>query len=160
MCVRPFSFAALVLAFAFAFPMGAHADDAARETLARELMVVTGAGDLGKQVIEGMSAQLSGNATMASFLEKFVELAKPDELVELVVPLYVKAFDEETLQAAVDFYNTPAGKKMVAATPQLTQESMALGQAWGMKLAKQAQEAVDADKAAAGEAAGLPYERD
>ncbi len=149
MCVRPFSLAAIVLAFAFAFPAGAHADDAAREKLARELMVVTGAGDLGKQVIEGMTAQLSGNAAMAPFLEKFVELAKPDELVDLVVPLYVKTFDEETLQAALDFYNTPAGKTMIAATPQLTQESMALGQAWGMKLAKQAQEAVDADKVAA-----------
>jgi len=96
-------------------------------------------------VIEGMSAQLGGNEQMRPFLEKFVELAKPDELVNLIIPLYVKTYDEDTLQAAIDFYKTEAGQKLIAAMPQLTQESMEIGQKWGMELAQKAQAALDAE---------------
>ncbi len=148
MSVRPLSLAALFLAFFMAVPLSAQADDAKKEKLARELMVLTGAGDLGKQVIEGMTAQLGSNKEMKPFLDKFVELADTDELVNLVIPLYVKAYDQETLEAAIEFYKSEAGRKLIAATPMLTQESMVIGQKWGMELAQKAQAALEADKAA------------
>ena len=148
MTIRPLHITALFLALAFAFPTAARADDAAKEKLARELMAVTGSADLGKQMIEGMTAQFGAQPGIpADFVKKFLELADPNDLVEMVVPLYVKTFDESTLQAAVDFYKTTAGQKLVAALPVITQESMVLGQAWGVELAKKAQAAVEADAA-------------
>ena len=46
--------AAFALALLFVLPAAA-ADDAAKEKLARELMALTGAADMGKQVMEGMN---------------------------------------------------------------------------------------------------------
>jgi len=39
-------------------------------------------------------------------------------------PLYDKYFTEEDLQAMIDFYKTPTGKKTISVMPQLLQESM------------------------------------
>ena len=135
----------LVLALALALPAAARADDTAKDKLARELMVLTGSADLGAQMMEGMADQFRNQRGIPEgFVDKFLELAKPEGLVEMVVPLYVKTFDEETLQAAVDFYKTPAGKNLVAGLPQITQESMALGKQWGMELAQKTQAALEA----------------
>jgi hypothetical protein len=135
MTVRPLSITAILIAVLFAFPSAASADDKAKEKLAYELMALTGAADLGEQMIEGMVSQFRTQAEMPTeFLDKFVELADGEALVQMVVPLYVKNFDEETLQAAVDFYKTPSGKKLIAGLPQITQESMVLCQKWGVEL--------------------------
>lgn len=145
--------AAFALALLFVLPAAA-ADDAAKEKLARELMALTGAADMGKQVMEGMMAQLAANPSIPQeFADKFLELAKPEQLLDLVVPLYVSAYDEKTLKAAVTFYKTPAGRALVAAMPQITQESMVLGQQWGMELAGQVQAAMQAQEQAAEEPA-------
>jgi len=137
------SMSALVLVLAA--PRIAHADDAHKEKLARQLMAETGAADLGKQVMQSMLAQFRKNPQISKeFIDKFTELAKPEQIVELVVPIYVRTYDEETLQAAVDFYGSPAGKKLVAGLPLITQQSMAVGQQWGMQIAQQTQAALQA----------------
>ena len=148
MTARLSTFAAILIALVLAVPGAARADDVKKEKMARELMELTGSADLGKQMMEGMTAQFRTQPGVpADFVEKFLELAKPEDLVNMVVPLYVKTFDEETLQAAIDFYKTTAGKKLVAALPQITQESMVLGQQWGMELAQKTQAALEAEKA-------------
>ena len=140
----------LVLALALALPGVARADDAEKTKLARELMALTGSADLGKQMMDGMADQFRSQPGIPEgFIDKFLELAKPEGLVDMVVPLYVKTFDAETLQAAVDFYKTPAGKNLVAGLPQITQESMVLGQQWGMELAQKTQAALNAATPAA-----------
>lgn len=140
----------LLLAFAcllFAAPASA-GDTPEREALARELMALTGAADLGAQMMEGMAAQFRQTPGLPpGFIDTFLELANPDELIDLIVPLYVKAYDDETLEAAIAFYKTPAGKKLIAATPQLTQESMVVGQTWGIELAKATEAKLAADAA-------------
>jgi len=141
----------LLLAFLALFlfasaPLTAHADDAAKEKLVLEMLDLTGAGDLGKQVMDAMMAQFGQSPGIPpEFIAKFSELAKPQDLVNMVVPLYVKALDEETLKACIAFYKSPAGKKLVDVTPQLTADSMALGQEWGMKLVEQTQAALAAE---------------
>lgn len=139
----------LTLASLFLAAPASAGDDAAKEKLARELMALTGAADIGKQMMEGMANQFRQTPNVPTgFVDAFLELAEPEQLVELIVPLYVRTYDLETLEAAITFYKTPAGKKLIAATPQLTQESMVLGQQWGMELAKQAEAKVAADAAA------------
>ncbi len=141
----------ITLALLLATPAAA-ADEAAKDALARELMTLTGSADMGKQVMEAMMAQLTSNPQIPQdYADKFLALAKPEHLVEMVVPLYVKAYDLKTLQAAVDFYKTDAGEALVAAMPQITQESMVLGQQWGMDLAAQVQASMEAEAEAAPE---------
>ena len=105
-------------------------------TLVRELMTRTGASKIGQQVMENMLRGLADEED-EEFIQKFLSLANPDQLVEMIVPLYVAHFDEETLKALIDFYKTPAGVKLVAAIPAITEGAMLAGQRWGTELAEQ-----------------------
>ncbi len=100
------------------------------EQLATRLLGLTGATQLGKQVIV---AKLPG--LPPGFLDKFRENVHPEELTELLVPIYVKNFDRDTLMAAIRFYESKYGRTMVAAMPAATKASMEVGQSWGKKLA-------------------------
>lgn len=58
-----------------------------------------------------------------------------DELVELSVPIYEKYFTEDELKDIAAFYESPTGKKLAAVTPAMTEESMRVGQDWGLRVA-------------------------
>ena len=106
------------------------------EQLATRLLGLTGATALGKQVMDGMTdnfAKLPG--LPPGFVDKFRENVHPEELTELLVPIYVKNFDRDTLMAAIRFYESKYGRTMVAAMPAATKASMEVGQSWGKKLA-------------------------
>jgi hypothetical protein len=57
-----------------------------------------------------------------------------NELTQKMVPLYKKHFTHEDVKELISFYESPIGKKLVAKTPLLTQESMQFSQQWGMSL--------------------------
>lgn len=127
----------LLLFAAFAIPQDPDKDDARVEAKIRQLMEQTGAADLGSQALNQMLdafRQMPGLPD--GFLDKFKELAKPEELVEMVVPIYKKHLDEKTIDAVIAFASTPEGKKFYAAQPALLRESMAAGQKWGEQLAQ------------------------
>jgi len=56
------------------------------------------------------------------------------DLVELLVPIYQKHLTLEDINQLIVFYQSPVGKKFAEKTPLITQESMAAGQQWGMKI--------------------------
>ncbi|MEM6633770.1 MAG: DUF2059 domain-containing protein [Bacteroidota bacterium] len=60
-----------------------------------------------------------------------------DELVDMLVPVYSKHLTEEDMHAVIEFYSTPVGKKFAEKTPLITQESMQIGQSWGMKIGEE-----------------------
>ncbi len=47
-----------------------------------------------------------------------------DDLLNAMAPVYAKHFTKGDIDAIVAFYSTPAGQKMVAEMPAVTQESM------------------------------------
>jgi len=51
-----------------------------------------------------------------------------DEMMAEIAPLYAQNYSVSELKELTAFYRTPLGKKMLALTPRLTAESMALGQ--------------------------------
>ncbi|UCH13121.1 MAG: DUF2059 domain-containing protein [Bacteroidales bacterium] len=57
-----------------------------------------------------------------------------DDLVDMLVPVYSKHLTLEDLQKIIEFYHTPTGKKYAEKTPLITQESMQIGQQWGMQI--------------------------
>ena len=57
-----------------------------------------------------------------------------DELTAMLAPIYVKYLSTEDLEAIIEFYNSPAGKKFAANSPFILQESMKVGEAWGRKI--------------------------
>ena len=110
-------------------------DKASVEKRVRMLLAQTGAMNMGKEVMKRMTDALRSQPGLPpGFIAKFEQLANPEELTELVVPIYVKHLDEKTLDAVIAFNNTPAGQKMIAAMPAITRESIAVGQNWGRTL--------------------------
>lgn len=71
------------------------------------------------------------------FFEKFRTKADPDALIDLAVPIYDKYFSDDDIKSMLAFYATPVGKKMVQVLPQLTNESMEVGQKWGQETGRE-----------------------
>jgi hypothetical protein len=71
------------------------------------------------------------------FMEKFRELAERQSMVDMLVPVYMKHLNEEDLDAAIAFHESPAGKRFLAAQPQVMQEAKEVGEKWGVRLAEQ-----------------------
>ena len=108
-----------------------------KEALARRLMELSGAGQLGKQVVDGMLDQFKRMPGLPEgFTEKFKELARPDEIVDLVVPIYARNYDAPTLQAVIDFYESDGGRAFVQKQPTVLAESQQVGQQWGLELSQ------------------------
>jgi hypothetical protein len=120
---------------------GAAPDDLEHQTseqLARRVMELTGAGNLGKQMAAAMAEQLKKLPnTPPGFMDRFMANIHPDELTDLIVPIYVKELDHDTLVAVVRFYETPAGKTLVTRMPVLLQESTEAGKEWGRAIGEQ-----------------------
>ncbi|NEP79375.1 MAG: DUF2059 domain-containing protein [Okeania sp. SIO3B3] len=69
------------------------------------------------------------NQEITSIVQKsnrmFLERISYQQIVEEVYyPIYDKYFTEEDLQALIEFYQTPTGRKTIELMPQLFQESM------------------------------------
>jgi|CXWL01.1.fsa_nt_gi hypothetical protein len=135
------AFGALI-AVASTVPLGAEestiAPASSKERKIRELLESTGSGQLGVQVVNQMLPAFKKMVPQApeSFWQDFMKEVKPETLVELVVPIYDKYFEEAELDAIIAFYASPAGKKTVQVLPAIMAESMQVGQKWGEELAK------------------------
>jgi hypothetical protein len=114
----------------------------------KRLMNMTGAGSLGKQVMEQLipSFKSAMPSVPDKFWQDFVKEANPDELVDQVALIYDKYLTHEEVKQVIKFYETPAGKKLIAVLPKVTQESMVVGQQWGRKLGERIQQKLQQSK--------------
>lgn len=112
-------------------------DKLSNEQLARKMLELTGSGKLGQQIMASMADSLQRLPGMPSgFMEKFQANAHPDDLVNLLVPIYVRNYDHETMIAAVRFYQSDSGRSLISHLPDVTRESAAAGKGWGRALAQ------------------------
>lgn len=115
----------------------ASAEQASSESV-KQLMQQVGAGQLGVQVMQQMIPSLKAMVPNApeSFWQEMKQEAKPEDLVNLITPIYQKYLSQADVDAITAFYQTPAGQNLIKAQPKITQESMIAGQQWGQQLAK------------------------
>lgn len=118
----------------------AHAQSQATAQSVQELMTLTGAGNLGMQMMNTLLPNLQRMAPQvpASFWQEFAKEIDPNELVAIVVPIYQRHFTESEIQEMIRFYKTPTGQKFTRELPLVTQESVAAGQQWGQQIAQRA----------------------
>ncbi len=111
-----------------------------KEATVRTLMAAMNADQIGAQVLEQMGQQFSkiGGGQMDGFWKKFQQKVRPQELVEMVVPIYAKYFEQADVEQLLAFYESPIGKKFVEIQPKLMKESMEAGAEWGKRLATEA----------------------
>jgi len=115
-----------------------------------QMMRLTGMEKLVDQMVTQMISSFKANMTgaPAGFWEKFQSKVNGRDMIEKVVPVYDKYYTLEDLRAVNAFYSSPAGQKILATLPQVMQESMAVGQAWGQEVAKKAADELEAEKKA------------
>jgi len=95
-------------------------------------------GEMKLTMINGMKASMP--KVPATFWTKFESKMDMAALTEKIIPLYDKYYTLEDLKAINAFYRSPAGLKVLSTSPQIFQESLAIGRKWGEQMGKEASE--------------------
>lgn len=107
-----------------------------KERKIRELMQLSGAGKIGKQAADALLDSFKNSPGMSNeFLDRFRKEIDPSDLVDMIVPIYGKYLAENDIDALIEFYKSPVGRKLTSVQPQIMRESVAAGQKWGQQLA-------------------------
>ncbi|MFK8164175.1 MAG: DUF2059 domain-containing protein [Lewinella sp.] len=109
-----------------------------------QLLELSGTKAQFETAIDGMLATYQQNPAMMEglpegFWDQFLAEAKStafDDLLGQMVPLYLAHYTEEELDHQIAYMQSPLTQKIIAKQPQLMQESMAVGSAWGQELGK------------------------
>lgn len=118
----------------------AQESQASSETQVRELMKLTGAAQVGMQVMDMMTTQMKSIIPDApvEFWTEFRKEVDPEDLIEQIIPIYQRHLTADEVDFLIDFYSSPMGRSFVAKQPAIMQESMIVGQQWGQALAQRA----------------------
>ena len=127
-----------LVALATASTAGASTIDEAFRADILKMLKLTGADKLGEQVLQQMIASLKPLAPNVpeEFWTQFHQEFDMNKMIDLLIPVYTKHLTHEDVQAAIAFYETPAGKNLIAAQPKIVADSMVIGQRWGQELAQ------------------------
>ncbi|HEU4429094.1 MAG TPA: DUF2059 domain-containing protein [Myxococcota bacterium] len=117
----------------------ARADDAEKDATIRKLIEVTGATQMGSQLVANLFEQLKPAFphVPVEVWDELAALLPPSEAAELIVPIYAKHFEQQELEALLVFYESPAGRKLLAKMPEVMQESLEVGNDWGRRKAQE-----------------------
>lgn len=104
-----------------------------------ELIALTSPPDTNEFLLDTMIAQFRQMAPEVPDLwwDTFAEKVDYDELNALVVPIYARHYTPEEVSAMLEFYRTPVGQSVLEKLPVVLEESVAVGQAWGLNLAEE-----------------------
>lgn len=122
---------AVAVAVAVAAP-GAFADTKSHRQAAEDVLKAMNIDKQFSMVIDqSLDAQIKANpqlgpyrATLKQFFDKYMSW---DSLKDELVTSYANTFTEKELKEIIAFYKTPAGKKLVEKTPELTSQGMQRG---------------------------------
>ena len=114
--------------------------------MAREILELKGGLKMFDPVVTGVierhkSLMLQSNPMIQTDLNEIAGKLHADlgarrlELQNEVVSLYAKAFTEPELKAALAFYKTPLGKKLIEQEPKILDDGMKFADGWAQKLA-------------------------
>ena len=140
-------FFALTLCLSFSITSNAQTDTTYAKVLS-EMLEVTGAEanfDVAMNQVFAMSKAQFDNIDEEMWTELENELRKVSfkELMDMFTPVYQKHLSVEDLQATIDFYKTPAGKRIAEKTPLITSETMVIAQKWGMELSSKVMKKIE-----------------
>lgn len=128
------------LAAPAAFAQRSDADDARRVASVRRLLEVTQAAQTAVAGMESaLPAQRAANPQIPTvFWDEFLARARREvgQLVELLVPIYAAQFSQAEIDGLIGFYESPLGRRLSRAQPQIAQQSLMAGQQWGAELGR------------------------
>lgn len=103
---------------------------------ARSLIEATGGNRMATQIMQTLltSIKKTHPDVPAAFWAQLEAEIKPDEFVELAIPIYAKHLTVEEMQQLQAFYESPLGQRLLQALPAIMQESMETGREWGREV--------------------------
>src|SRR5262245_21466321 len=103
----------LVVLLALATPSSGRQDAPPKETKEkkiRKLLDVNGVTDQVRLMLDTMMDSFEKMANLPEgFVKKFKAACKVQDLLDLTIPIYMKHLDDETLDATIAFFESPAG---------------------------------------------------
>ena len=123
-------------------------DDPQYNKLVDQVLALTGALEVGEQLSQLFVSQMTKSMSQA-------DKQLPDEAYEIIAeevnatisdsinskdfhklmyPIYAQNLSKSDLEAMVAFYQTPAGGRIAAAMPIMSQQGIQVGQVWGQSL--------------------------
>jgi len=107
-----------------------------KEEKVRTLITMSGSGDMGIQMIDTLIPQYKKMLpdVPESYWIKVKKNVDVNELIDLIIPIYVKYYTDDDITKLIEFYESDIGQKMIKISPLMMQDSMDAGQAWGEKM--------------------------
>jgi hypothetical protein len=135
----------LILSFCV-LSLSANAQSTSKSQKINQLLELTGSGKMAIQMINQMTTSFKTSYSKAGdkFWEDFKNEVKAEDLEKMIIPIYDKYYTESDIDQLIVFYNSPVGKKMISTMPQVMQESMIAGQAWGKQISEKVLEQLKA----------------
>ena len=138
-------FAVALVVFNIGAVARAQQPSAASMALAKQLIATNGGVSLYNPLIPGVIEQakllfLQQDPALQKDLDEVAAKLRTEltprisEVTDQLAKLYATTFSEQELKEVVTFYQTPAGKKLLVAQPQVAEQSMRFAQDWAKKL--------------------------
>lgn len=115
----------------------------------KELMAITGEEKLSQQIrtqlINGMKSQLP--QVPQEFWNTLAEEidSDSDKMKNQIIAIYSKYFTNEDIKELIAFHKTPLGRKVTNVLPQVTRESVEVGQRYGIAAGKRALQRLESE---------------
>ena len=137
--------AALLVAFNPGAVVRAQQPSSASMALAKQLIAINGGINIYSPLVPGVIEQakllfLQQDPGLQKDLNEVAANLRTEyaprisEVTDQLAKLYATTFTEQELKEVVAFYQTPAGKKLLVAQPQVAEQSMRFAQDWAKKL--------------------------
>ena len=138
----------LLVVAALGCGLAARADEGEKAKDIRRLLDLAGGGKIGVQVMNQMLENFKKSLPQVPerFWDDFMKEVNPDDLVNLVVPIYARYLDASDIKDLIRLYDTPALRKFVKVQPQIVHDSQEAGQRWGTELAQKLMRRLEEEK--------------
>ncbi|GEL10959.1 hypothetical protein SAMN05192550_1964 [Flavobacterium glycines] len=126
----------LILSFAL-LSFTTNAQNPTKTEKIKQLLELSGSGKMGIQVMDQMMSSFKSSYSVVKqeFWEEFKKEINPDDIENMILPIYDKYYTEADIDQLTAFYKSPIGKKMIQTMPLVMRESMVAGQNWGKEIA-------------------------
>lgn len=106
----------------------------------RKLIELTGAANVSADALRQIIAPIRTNypEVPEAFWETFLKEVHPDELIDLVIPIYDRYYTLDEIHELTRFYQSPVGQKTIEVLPKLSAEAIDAGQQWGQTITDRA----------------------
>ncbi len=114
-------------------------DNVVYKTAIKKMMLVSGSENTYKVAINQIITMMKQQKPEVpkEFWDAMIEEMLKSSIIDLtdmLTPIYQRHLTLADIQQLIAFYESPIGKKFAEKTPLITQESMQVGQEWGMKM--------------------------